>query len=96
MTIDEIIAAADGWQAGSSLRALADEITRLRTELAHAEDAARRWKALWGQASTGMIQCECGGDLCVCHHHGEYECPGCDECDGDDDNGFGDCDYGDD
>lgn len=38
---------------------------------------------------TGMLQCECGGDICVCHHHGEVECPGCDECcDSDDDDGY--------
>lgn len=30
---------------------------------------------------TGHVDCHCGGDLCVCHHHGqEVECPGCDEC----------------
>ena len=36
---------------------------------------------------SGTITCYCGGDLCVCHHHGEAECPGCPECDseGDDD-----------
>lgn len=37
-------------------------------------------------AGTGYLQCFCGGDFCVCHHHGETECPGCDDCDfGDDD-----------
>lgn len=32
------------------------------------------------------LHCYCGGDLCVCHNHGEMECPGCDDCkpDGDD------------
>jgi hypothetical protein len=30
---------------------------------------------------TGCLQCLCGGDLCVCHHHGEMECPGCEDCD---------------
>lgn len=29
----------------------------------------------------GVLYCFCGGDLCVCHHHGETECPGCDDCD---------------
>lgn len=30
---------------------------------------------------TGYVDCYCGGDQCVCHHHGqEQECPGCDEC----------------
>ena len=38
-----------------------------------------------GCGGTGMIQCECGGDFCVCHNHGEIECPGCEDCEGDDD-----------
>lgn len=29
---------------------------------------------------TGMIECHCGGDLCVCHNHGEAECFGCEYC----------------
>ena len=30
---------------------------------------------------TGFLDCHCGGDLCVCHHHGqEIECPGCEDC----------------
>ena len=30
---------------------------------------------------TGHVYCYCGGDLCVCHHHGqEQECPGCSSC----------------
>lgn len=35
----------------------------------------------------GIIDCHCGGDLCVCHNHGEVECFGCEDCepDGDDD-----------
>ncbi len=33
----------------------------------------------------GIIHCECGGDLCVCHNHEEVECPGCDECNPEDD-----------
>ena len=32
----------------------------------------------------GSLHCHCGGDLCVCHHHGEVECPGCEDCDIDD------------
>lgn len=34
---------------------------------------------------SGYVDCYCGGDQCVCHHHGqEQECPGCDDCDFDD------------
>ncbi len=34
---------------------------------------------------SGVIQCHCGGDQCVCHWHGEVECSGCEEChEGDD------------
>ena len=34
-----------------------------------------------GCGGTGYVYCYCGGDQCVCHHHGqEIECPGCDEC----------------
>ncbi len=30
---------------------------------------------------TGYVDCHCGGDICVCHHHGqEVECRGCHEC----------------
>lgn len=30
---------------------------------------------------TGYVDCYCGGDLCVCHHHGQQvDCPGCDSC----------------
>lgn len=36
-----------------------------------------------GCGGLGMLNCFCGGDLCVCHHHGEVECPGCDECEDD-------------
>jgi hypothetical protein len=28
----------------------------------------------------GYHNCYCGGDLCVCHWHGEAECPGCEDC----------------
>lgn len=39
----------------------------------------------------GVLHCECGGDFCVCHNHGEVECPGCEECGRDDeDDGFDD------
>lgn len=39
-----------------------------------------------GCGGTGFVDCYCGGDQCVCHHHGqEVECPGCDECPGDED-----------
>jgi len=34
---------------------------------------------------SGLLDCECGGDFCVCHHHGEVECDGCEDCDFDDD-----------
>jgi hypothetical protein len=30
---------------------------------------------------TGVIHCFCGGDFCVCHHHGGAGCPGCEDCD---------------
>lgn len=32
----------------------------------------------------GELHCQCGGDLCVCHHHGAVECPGCEDCEPDD------------
>jgi hypothetical protein len=32
-------------------------------------------------AGTGFVNCLCGGDSCVCHHHGETECAGCEDCD---------------
>ena len=28
----------------------------------------------------GVLYCHCGGDLCVCHNHGEVECFGCEDC----------------
>jgi hypothetical protein len=28
----------------------------------------------------GLVTCYCGGDTCVCHHHGYAECAGCNEC----------------
>ena len=36
----------------------------------------------------GIKHCECGGDQCVCHHHGEVQCDGCEDCDFDDDDGY--------
>lgn len=29
---------------------------------------------------SGELQCRCGGDLCVCHNHGQVECLGCEDC----------------
>jgi hypothetical protein len=29
---------------------------------------------------SGIIDCLCGGDFCVCHNHSEVECPGCEDC----------------
>lgn len=40
---------------------------------------------------TGERHCFCGGDLCVCHHHGSDPCDGCADCDPD-----GEGDYDDD
>ena len=34
---------------------------------------------------SGFLDCHCGGDLCVCHNHGEAECHGCPDCEDDDD-----------
>ncbi len=31
----------------------------------------------------GILHCYCGGDLCICHNHGEVECPGCEDCEPD-------------
>lgn len=28
--------------------------------------------------NTGMVDCYCGGDLCVCENNGEEPCPHCD------------------
>ena len=40
---------------------------------------------------TRHLECRCGGDQCVCHHHGqEIECPGCEDCDGEDDYDYDD------
>lgn len=32
---------------------------------------------------TGFLDCVCGGDFCICHHHGETECFGCVDCNDD-------------
>ena len=40
---------------------------------------------------SGYFDCDCGGDLCVCHHHGDAECVGCADCEGDDDDFYDDC-----
>lgn len=37
-----------------------------------------------GCGGLGSLDCFCGGDLCVCHNHGEVECFGCDDCESDD------------
>lgn len=34
---------------------------------------------------SGDCECRCGGDTCICHNHGYGLCPGCEECEGDDD-----------
>lgn len=33
-----------------------------------------------GCGGMGVFDCHCGGDLCVCHWHGEIDCPGCEDC----------------
>lgn len=49
---------------------------------------------------SGFLYCYCGGDQCVCHHHGqEIECPGCLDCHGEHSGlqeDWDDDDYGDD
>jgi hypothetical protein len=35
------------------------------------DDYCDRWENM------GFINCYCGGDLCVCRHHGEKPCPKC-------------------
>ena len=30
---------------------------------------------------SGMLNCYCGGDQCVCHWHGGIQCDGCEDCD---------------
>ncbi|HET6584818.1 MAG TPA: hypothetical protein VFG69_15275 [Nannocystaceae bacterium] len=36
-----------------------------------------------GCGGWGYRTCRCGGDHCVCHHHGAIDCNGCPECDED-------------
>jgi hypothetical protein len=36
-----------------------------------------------GCGGDGYLDCHCGGDMCVCHNHGEVECFGCPDCQGD-------------
>jgi hypothetical protein len=38
----------------------------------------------------GSLNCRCGGDQCVCHYHGETDCPGCPDCENDCDDDWGD------
>ena len=33
-----------------------------------------------GCGGSGMLYCRCGGDICVCHWHGEVDCSGCEDC----------------
>ena len=42
---------------------------------------------------SGTLHCHCGGDFCVCHHHGEVECDGCRDCDLDEEGFYEDYDY---
>lgn len=47
-----------------------------------------------GCGGSGILHCMCGGDLCVCHNHGEVECDGCPDChDHDEESFFDDDDY---
>lgn len=39
---------------------------------------------------SGVLNCYCGGDLCVCHWHGEVECFGCPGCEPEDDECYDD------
>lgn len=41
-----------------------------------------------GCGGFGSLDCHCGGDLCVCHNHGEIECFGCEDCEGDRDDEY--------
>jgi hypothetical protein len=33
---------------------------------------------------TGSLNCYCGGDFCACENQGEVPCPGCEDCEGQD------------
>lgn len=37
---------------------------------------------------SGLLNCHCGGDQCVCHNHGEVECFGCEDCQSENDQDF--------
>jgi hypothetical protein len=37
---------------------------------------------------TGTLHCDCGGDFCVCHHHGSIDCDGCEDCEADEDDDY--------
>ncbi len=43
---------------------------------------------------TGALDCLCGGDQCVCHNHGEVDCPGCPDCEGSEDDAGDDHSFG--
>ncbi len=45
------------------------------------EELFNDW-ALSDCGGSGFRFCYCGGDLCVCHNHGEVECD-CERCDED-------------
>lgn len=33
-----------------------------------------------GCFGSGLVECLCGGDFCVCHNHGVVDCSGCVDC----------------
>lgn len=39
------------------------------------DDFGEKWCAECN--NMGIIECDCGGDLCVCENNGEIECPAC-------------------
>lgn len=39
----------------------------------------------YGCSGSGEVDCDCGGDTCVCHNHGTLVCIGCENCEVDDD-----------
>lgn len=47
-----------------------------------------RLKQDGGCGGLGTLYCTCGGDQCVCGWNGEAPCPGCPDCEGDDDGGM--------
>lgn len=66
----------------------------IRAGLGELTEFTRCWCGEWGwpedlfdddglEAScggSGELNCYCGGDFCVCHHHGEAQCWGCGDC----------------